>query len=132
VNKNTIAHWPSTSDHVHDAVPLETALQAFSYVHHLAIPGVDLPEAREVGLAMGTEPLDPPAVALEKLVGDLAPLHPRPQLGQCLLDGRQVLMAKLATGLFAQGDQWYRGRTNNPWDIRRGSSGSSAGPSSAR
>jgi Asp-tRNA(Asn)/Glu-tRNA(Gln) amidotransferase A subunit family amidase len=42
-----------------------------------------------------------------------------------------VLVAKLATGLFAQGDQWYRGRTNNPWDIRRGSSGSSAGPSSA-
>ena len=42
-----------------------------------------------------------------------------------------VLMAKLATGLFAQGDQWYRGRTNNPWDVRRGSSGSSAGPASA-
>src|SRR5206468_6620663 len=42
-----------------------------------------------------------------------------------------VLIAKLATGLFASGDQWYRGRTNNPWDIRRGSSGSSAGPSSA-
>lgn len=42
-----------------------------------------------------------------------------------------VLMAKLATGLFAQGDQWYRGRTNDPWDIRRGSSGSSAGPASA-
>jgi Asp-tRNA(Asn)/Glu-tRNA(Gln) amidotransferase A subunit family amidase len=42
-----------------------------------------------------------------------------------------VLMAKLATGLFAQGDQWYRGRTNNPWDLRRGSSGSSAGPSAA-
>jgi Asp-tRNA(Asn)/Glu-tRNA(Gln) amidotransferase A subunit family amidase len=42
-----------------------------------------------------------------------------------------VLMAKLATGLFASGDQWYRGRTNNPWDVRRGSSGSSAGPGSA-
>src|SRR3954463_6966331 len=42
-----------------------------------------------------------------------------------------VLMAKLASGLFASGDQWYRGRTNNPWDIRRGASGSSAGPSSA-
>ena len=42
-----------------------------------------------------------------------------------------VLIAKLATGLFAQGDQWYRGRTNDPWDIRRGSSGSSAGPASA-
>ncbi|MDB4876643.1 MAG: Amidase [Gemmatimonadetes bacterium] len=48
-----------------------------------------------------------------------------------LRDAGAVLMAKLASGLFAQGDQWYRGRTNNPWDIRRGSSGSSAGPSSA-
>jgi hypothetical protein len=42
-----------------------------------------------------------------------------------------VLLAKLATGRFAAGDNWYRGRTNNPWDIRRGSSGSSAGPASA-
>jgi Asp-tRNA(Asn)/Glu-tRNA(Gln) amidotransferase A subunit family amidase len=42
-----------------------------------------------------------------------------------------VLMAKLATGLFASGANWYRGRTNNPWDIRRGSSGSSAGVASA-
>jgi Asp-tRNA(Asn)/Glu-tRNA(Gln) amidotransferase A subunit family amidase len=48
-----------------------------------------------------------------------------------LRDKGAVLMAKLATGLFASGDQWYRGRTNNPWDIRRGSSGSSAGPGSA-
>jgi len=42
-----------------------------------------------------------------------------------------VLMAKLATGLFAQNDQWFRGRTNNPWNLAQGSSGSSAGPSSA-
>ena len=42
-----------------------------------------------------------------------------------------VLIAKLATGLFAQGDQWYRGQTLNPWNLQRGSSGSSAGPSSA-
>src|SRR5262249_2468644 len=48
-----------------------------------------------------------------------------------LREAGAVLVAKLATGLFAQGDQWYRGRTNNPWDIRRGSSGSSAGPASA-
>src|SRR4029077_3658600 len=48
-----------------------------------------------------------------------------------LREAGAVLIAKLATGLFASGDQWYRGRTNNPWDIRRGSSGSSAGPSSA-
>jgi len=36
-------------------------------------------------------------------------------------------MAKLATGLFANNDWWYRGRTNNPWDLKRGSSGSSHG-----
>jgi len=42
-----------------------------------------------------------------------------------------IVIAKLATGLFANNDWWYRGRTNNPWDVRRGSSGSSAGPASA-
>lgn len=42
-----------------------------------------------------------------------------------------VLIAKLATGLFAQNDQWFRGRTNNPWNLNIGSSGSSAGPGSA-
>jgi hypothetical protein len=42
-----------------------------------------------------------------------------------------VLIAKLSTGLFAQNDQWFRGRTNNPWNLTQGSSGSSAGPSSA-
>jgi len=42
-----------------------------------------------------------------------------------------VLIAKLATGEFARGDQWYRGRTNNPWNVEEGSSGSSAGPGSA-
>jgi Asp-tRNA(Asn)/Glu-tRNA(Gln) amidotransferase A subunit family amidase len=48
-----------------------------------------------------------------------------------LRDAGAVLMAKLATGLFANNDWWYRGRTNNPWDVKRGSSGSSAGPASA-
>ncbi len=48
-----------------------------------------------------------------------------------LREAGAVLIAKLATGLFAQGDQWYRGQTKNPWDVRLGSSGSSAGPSSA-
>jgi Asp-tRNA(Asn)/Glu-tRNA(Gln) amidotransferase A subunit family amidase len=42
-----------------------------------------------------------------------------------------VLIAKLTTGLFAQNDQWFGGRTNNPWNLSQGSSGSSAGPSSA-
>lgn len=48
-----------------------------------------------------------------------------------LREAGAVLMAKLATGLFASNDWWFRGRTNNPWDITRGSSGSSAGPASA-
>jgi Asp-tRNA(Asn)/Glu-tRNA(Gln) amidotransferase A subunit family amidase len=42
-----------------------------------------------------------------------------------------VLIAKLTTGELAQGDQWFGGRTNSPWDPAQGSSGSSAGPSSA-
>jgi hypothetical protein len=48
-----------------------------------------------------------------------------------LREAGAVLLAKLATGLFANNDWWFRGRTNNPWDLRRGSSGSSAGPASA-
>jgi Asp-tRNA(Asn)/Glu-tRNA(Gln) amidotransferase A subunit family amidase len=48
-----------------------------------------------------------------------------------LRDAGAVLIAKLATGLFAQGDQWYRGQTKNPWNLAQGSSGSSAGPGSA-
>ncbi len=42
-----------------------------------------------------------------------------------------VLVAKLSMGALAQGDNWFRGRTNNPWNLERGSSGSSAGPGSA-
>lgn len=42
-----------------------------------------------------------------------------------------VLVAKLTLGALAQGDQWYGGRTRNPWNIEQGSSGSSAGPASA-
>jgi Asp-tRNA(Asn)/Glu-tRNA(Gln) amidotransferase A subunit family amidase len=47
-----------------------------------------------------------------------------------LREAGAVLIAKLATGLFAQNDQWFRGRTNNPWNLVQGSSGSSAGPAS--
>jgi Asp-tRNA(Asn)/Glu-tRNA(Gln) amidotransferase A subunit family amidase len=42
-----------------------------------------------------------------------------------------VLIAKLATGQFASGDNWFRGQTKNPWNVTQGSSGSSAGPGSA-
>jgi len=42
-----------------------------------------------------------------------------------------VLVAKLSLGALAMGDKWFNGRTNNPWDPRQGSSGSSAGSASA-
>jgi Asp-tRNA(Asn)/Glu-tRNA(Gln) amidotransferase A subunit family amidase len=48
-----------------------------------------------------------------------------------LRDAGAVLVAKLSMGALAQGDNWFRGRTNNPWNPERGSSGSSAGPGSA-
>ena len=48
-----------------------------------------------------------------------------------LREAGAVLLAKLSTGLFAQNDQWFGGRTNNPWNLNIGSSGSSAGPGSA-
>lgn len=42
-----------------------------------------------------------------------------------------VLVAKLTMGALAWGDVWYGGKTRNPWNIERGSSGSSAGSASA-
>ncbi len=48
-----------------------------------------------------------------------------------LRDAGAVLIAKLATGELASGDQWFGGQTKNPWNLMEGSSGSSAGPASA-
>jgi Asp-tRNA(Asn)/Glu-tRNA(Gln) amidotransferase A subunit family amidase len=42
-----------------------------------------------------------------------------------------ILVAKLTTGELAFGDNWFGGRTNNPWNPEQGSSGSSAGSGSA-
>lgn len=42
-----------------------------------------------------------------------------------------VLLAKLSMGALAQGDVWFKGRTKNPWNQQRGSSGSSAGSACA-
>ena len=38
-----------------------------------------------------------------------------------------VLVAKTTLGALAYGDRWFDGRTNNPWNLEKGSSGSSAG-----
>lgn len=42
-----------------------------------------------------------------------------------------VLVAKLSLGALAMGDRWFGGRTRNPWEPQRGSSGSSAGSAAA-
>ena len=42
-----------------------------------------------------------------------------------------VLCAKTTLGELAWGDVWFGGTTKNPWDLKRGSSGSSAGSASA-
>ncbi len=42
-----------------------------------------------------------------------------------------VLVAKLVSGALARGDVWFGGKTKNPWDLKQGASGSSAGSGSA-
>ena len=42
-----------------------------------------------------------------------------------------ILVAKLTMGALAWGDVWYGGKTQNPWNLDEGSSGSSAGPGAA-
>ena len=48
-----------------------------------------------------------------------------------LEDAGAVLVAKLTLGALAMGDVWFGGVTKNPWDLKQGSSGSSAGSASA-
>jgi Asp-tRNA(Asn)/Glu-tRNA(Gln) amidotransferase A subunit family amidase len=48
-----------------------------------------------------------------------------------LKEAGAVLVAKFTLGALAMGDYWYGGRTRNPWNLQNGSSGSSAGSTSA-
>lgn len=48
-----------------------------------------------------------------------------------LREAGAVLVAKFTLGALAMGDYWFGGRTKNPWNIQYGSSGSSAGSTSA-
>ena len=50
---------------------------------------------------------------------------------QRLRNAGAILVAKLTLGALAQGDVWFGGRTRSPWNLSRGSSGSSAGSASA-
>lgn len=42
-----------------------------------------------------------------------------------------VMVAKTTLGALAMGDQWFGGMTRNPWNVKNGSSGSSAGTASS-
>jgi Asp-tRNA(Asn)/Glu-tRNA(Gln) amidotransferase A subunit family amidase len=48
-----------------------------------------------------------------------------------LNDAGGVLVGKFTLGALAMGDVWYGGVTKNPWNLKQGSSGSSAGSASA-
>lgn len=48
-----------------------------------------------------------------------------------LREAGAVLVAKLTLGELAWGDIWFGGTTRNPWDLKQGSSGSSAGSAAA-
>jgi len=53
------------------------------------------------------------------------------QVVRKLEEAGAVLVAKLSLGELAMGDVWFAGQTRNPWQPKRGSGGSSAGPASA-
>jgi len=48
-----------------------------------------------------------------------------------LKEAGAVLVAKFTLGALAMGDNWFGGKTKNPWNLKYGSSGSSAGSASA-
>jgi Asp-tRNA(Asn)/Glu-tRNA(Gln) amidotransferase A subunit family amidase len=48
-----------------------------------------------------------------------------------LAEAGAVLVAKLSMGSLAWDDVWFGGKTKNPWDLTKGSSGSSAGSGAA-
>ncbi|MGE5109128.1 MAG: amidase [Sphingobacteriales bacterium] len=48
-----------------------------------------------------------------------------------LKEAGAVLIAKFTLGALAMGDNWYGGQTKSPWNLKYGSSGSSAGSSAA-
>ncbi len=58
-------------------------------------------------------------------------LHEDATVVKRLEDAGAVLVAKTTLGALAMGDVWFGGKTRTPWDITKGSSGSSAGSASA-
>jgi Asp-tRNA(Asn)/Glu-tRNA(Gln) amidotransferase A subunit family amidase len=58
-------------------------------------------------------------------------LETKATVARRLEEAGAVLVAKLTLGALAMGDQWFGGMTRNPWNVKQGSSGSSAGSASA-
>ncbi|HMO35939.1 MAG TPA: amidase, partial [Gemmatales bacterium] len=58
-------------------------------------------------------------------------LEAKATVARKLEEAGAVLVAKLTLGALAMGDVWYGGMTRNPWNLKQGSSGSSAGSASA-
>ena len=48
-----------------------------------------------------------------------------------LKEAGAVLCAKLSLGALAYNNKWFGGETRNPWNLKTGSSGSSAGSASS-
>lgn len=87
----------------------------------LGIPYVvkDLFDTRGIATGWGAEPYR-----------DRMPQHDA-ELVRRLRAAGAVLLGKASLGALARNDVWYGGRTNNPWNLNEGSSGSSAGSASA-
>lgn len=58
-------------------------------------------------------------------------LNTKATVARKLEEAGAVMIAKLTLGALAMGDRWFGGMTRNPWNIKDGSSGSSAGSASA-
>jgi len=88
-------------------------------LHGIPYGAKDLLAVKGYKTTWGAEPykdqvIDEDAVVIEKLE-----------------EAGAVLIAKLTLGALAWGDVWFADTTRNPWNLKQGSSGSSAGPASA-
>ena len=100
----------------------DTEIAAGKYkgpLHGIPWGAKDIISVRGYKTTWGTEPLKDQILNYDASVVEM------------LRDSGAVLIAKLTTGELAAGDQWFGGQTKSPWDPAIGSSGSSAGPSSA-
>ena len=107
---------------MHEAAAADKAIASGNYLgvlHGIPYRVKDIIAARGAPTRWGSPPLESQVIDEDATV--VRRLH----------DAGAVLIAKLATGEMAFGDQWAGGRTNNPWRLAEGSSGSSAGSGAA-